>query len=83
VWAKEVGELRTALAEVLDGLDVHAADAPWVLVRGAGDLRERVARSGILVRDCSSFGLAGTVRIAVPDERGLTRLANALRARRA
>jgi histidinol-phosphate/aromatic aminotransferase/cobyric acid decarboxylase-like protein len=78
-WQRGTAALRAGLVEVLDGLDVHAADAPWVLVRGAGDLRDRLAGAGILVRDCSSFGLAGTVRIAVPDERGLDRLASALR----
>lgn len=76
-WAEAVVELRDALVAVLDGLDVHAADAPWVLVRGAGDLRDRLAAAGILVRDCSSFGLVDTVRIAVPDEQGLARLAAA------
>jgi histidinol-phosphate/aromatic aminotransferase/cobyric acid decarboxylase-like protein len=60
------------------GFDVHAADAPWVLVPAAGDLRERLAPRGILVRDCASFGLAGTVRIAVPGEAGLARLRSAL-----
>ena len=78
-WAKEIVELRGALVGTLDGFDVQAADAPWVLVRDAGDLRERLASRGVLVRDCASFGLAGTVRIAVPDERGLDRLRRALR----
>jgi histidinol-phosphate/aromatic aminotransferase/cobyric acid decarboxylase-like protein len=55
-----------------------ARDAPWVLVDGAGDLRARLARRGVLVRDCTSFGMPGTVRIAVPDERGLARLEAAL-----
>jgi histidinol-phosphate/aromatic aminotransferase/cobyric acid decarboxylase-like protein len=57
-----------------------AADAPWVLVPSAGDLRERLARRAVLVRDCASFGpaLAGTLRVAVPDEPGLDRLARAL-----
>jgi threonine-phosphate decarboxylase len=80
-WSKEIAALRGELVEVLDGLDVRAADAPWVLVRGAGDLRERLARRGVLVRDCSTFGLPGTVRIAVPDEAGLGRLRSALRGR--
>jgi len=80
-WARRVAELRAGLVEVLDGFEVAAADAPWVLVRSAGDLRERLARAGILVRDCASFGLAGTVRLAVPDEVGLARLAAALRCR--
>jgi histidinol-phosphate/aromatic aminotransferase/cobyric acid decarboxylase-like protein len=57
---------------------VVEADAPWVLVRGSGDLRDRLATKAILVRDCASFGLPGTVRIAVPGEPGLERLAAAL-----
>lgn len=79
-WAAAASELRTALVATLDGFDVHAADAPWVLVHDAGDLRHRLAARGILVRDCTSFGLAGTVRIAVPDEPGFARLTAALRA---
>ena len=77
-WAAGVGELRTALVDVLDGFDVHAADGPWVLVRGAGDLRDRLAADGILVRDCTSFGMPDVVRIAVPDECGLSRLAQSV-----
>jgi histidinol-phosphate/aromatic aminotransferase/cobyric acid decarboxylase-like protein len=49
-----------------------------VLIPNAGDLRERLARRAILVRDCTSFGLRGTVRVGVPDEAGLARLARAL-----
>ena len=44
-----------------------APDLVWsVLVDGAGDLRARLLGHGVVVRDCTSFGLAGTVRIAVP-----------------
>lgn len=79
-WAKSVAELRDGLVEVLDGLAVAAADAPWVLVRSAGDLRDRLATQGVLVRDCASFGLDDTVRIAVPSEAGIERLRATLRA---
>ena len=44
----------------------------------APDLRERLAAEAICVRDCASFGLPGTVRIAVPDAAGLVRLRRAL-----
>jgi histidinol-phosphate/aromatic aminotransferase/cobyric acid decarboxylase-like protein len=79
-WREELVRLRARLVELLEsnGYDVDVADAPWVMVRDAGDLRERLARQGVLVRDCASFGMAGTVRIAVPGAAGLERLATAL-----
>jgi threonine-phosphate decarboxylase len=82
-WAAEVADLRSALVGVLAAhdLDADAAEAPWVLVPRASALRDRLAAQGILVRDCGSFGLDGTVRIAVPDEPGLERLTRALAGR--
>lgn len=79
-WAAAVAELRADLAAVLQhaGLRPDPSDANWVLVH-APDLRDRLAAHGILVRDCGSFGLPGTVRIAVPDAGGLNRFAAALR----
>lgn len=80
-WAKGVGVLRQQLVGVLRmaALDVEAADAPWVLVRSGGWLRGALAPWGIVVRDCASFGMRDTVRIAVPGPAGLERLALALR----
>jgi histidinol-phosphate/aromatic aminotransferase/cobyric acid decarboxylase-like protein len=79
-WAARVAELRLQLAALLagHGLDPRPSDANYLLVAGAEGLRPRLAARGILVRDCSSFGLAGTVRVAVPSEAGLDRLARAL-----
>lgn len=79
-WAGTVAELRRQLVDLLTGhgLTVEAADAPWVLVHEPG-LRERLVPHGVLVRDCSSFGLPGTARVAVPGPDGLTHLASALR----
>lgn len=78
-WAGAVAELRRELESILAraGYRPRPSDANWVLVDGP-DLRERLARSAICVRDCSSFGMAGTVRIAVPDPDGLARLEAAL-----
>jgi histidinol-phosphate/aromatic aminotransferase/cobyric acid decarboxylase-like protein len=79
-WAAEVARLRRALVSVLreHGLEPEPSDANYVLVGRATGLRDRLARRGVLVRDCASFGLADHVRIAVPDDRGLTRLRDAL-----
>jgi histidinol-phosphate/aromatic aminotransferase/cobyric acid decarboxylase-like protein len=79
-WRDGIAELRRRLADVLAGAG-HAVvdtDAPWVLVEPAGDLRARLAAHAIAVRDCTSFGRPDTVRIAVPDDAGLTRLHHAI-----
>ena len=78
-WSKETARLRGDLAALLEdhGLPPAPSDANWLLVEAPG-LRPRLAGHGILVRDCASFGLPGTVRIAVPDDEGLARLEAAL-----
>jgi histidinol-phosphate/aromatic aminotransferase/cobyric acid decarboxylase-like protein len=68
-------KLRTLLAK--HGLATPPSDANWLLVERQG-LREALAPEGILIRDCTSFGLPGISRIAVPNEEGLRRLDNAL-----
>jgi histidinol-phosphate/aromatic aminotransferase/cobyric acid decarboxylase-like protein len=78
-WAEKIASARAALGEEFArrGWQVCSADAPWVLVRAPG-LRERLALEGIIVRDCSSLGMPGYVRVAVPDRPGLDRLVRAL-----
>lgn len=78
-WQACTAELRGQLVDLLARHDLvaQAADAPWVLVECPG-LRERLAPHGVLVRDCTSFGMPGVVRIAVPGPDGLARLAHAL-----
>ena len=48
------------------GLEPQPSDANWVLV-AAPRLRADLATHGIVVRDCTSFGMPDVVRIAVPD----------------
>ena len=74
-WCTSIAVARSTMAEALTfrGFAVEAADAPWVLVKAAG-LRERLAASGVVVRDCASFGMTHWHRIAVPDDAGLERL---------
>lgn len=78
-WSRAIAASRADLADVFGrrGLEVIAADAPWVLVRAPG-LRDRLAQQGVVVRDCTSFGMPGHVRVAVPDSEGLERLVQAL-----
>lgn len=78
-WSAQVANLRAGLGRVLVGAGLRAepSDASYVLVRAPG-LRARLAPSGVLVRDCASFGLPDHVRIAVPGPLGLARLEEAL-----
>jgi histidinol-phosphate/aromatic aminotransferase/cobyric acid decarboxylase-like protein len=67
------------MAAVLTGAGYRPrpSDANWLLVDSA-DLEARLAARAICVRDCASFGLPGTVRIAVPGPDGIERLEKAL-----
>jgi len=78
-WRALVDGLRHDLVAVLrrHGLDPAPSEANWVLVAAPG-LRHDLARRGVVVRDCASFGLPGTVRIAVPSASGLEQLDRAL-----
>jgi histidinol-phosphate/aromatic aminotransferase/cobyric acid decarboxylase-like protein len=81
-WSAAIAALRTQLVDVLHahGFRPRPSDAPFVLVDRAAGLRERLAPLGIVVRDCTSFGLPGCTRIAVPGPDGLERLDRALNA---
>ena len=78
-WSRAIAVSRSELTDLFrrHGWRVSAADAPWVLVRAPG-LRERLAQQGVVVRDCTSFGMPDHVRVAVPDSAGLDRLELAL-----
>ncbi len=78
-WSAAVAAGRRRLEATLRtaGLRPQPSDANWVLVYAPG-LRDRLAPLGVVVRDCASFGLPGTVRIAVPDAAGRARLGDAL-----
>jgi histidinol-phosphate/aromatic aminotransferase/cobyric acid decarboxylase-like protein len=79
-WAAAAADLRARLTTLLQqhGLDPQPSDANYVLCANAPGLRERLAPHGVLVRDCTSFGLPAHVRIAVPSAAGLNRLEEAL-----
>jgi len=79
VWRDAIAERRGELVALLEGhgLAATSADAPWVLVERPG-LRAALAPHGVVVRDCTSFGMPEHVRIAVPDEAGLARLGEVL-----
>jgi histidinol-phosphate/aromatic aminotransferase/cobyric acid decarboxylase-like protein len=80
-WATAIAGARSELEALLRSHDLAAepSDANFVLVPEAPALRNHLARSAVLVRDTGSFGIAGGVRVAVPDSAGLERLADAMK----
>ena len=81
-WSQSISQARADLVVLLEqhGLVAESHDAPWVLVE-APELRDQLAPHGVIVRDCASFSMPGTVRIAVPGPDGLEQLAAALERR--
>ena len=82
-WSAGIATLRTALVQILAaaGLRADPSDASFVLVRDAAGVRDHLAAHRVLVRDTASFGIPEGVRIAVPDDVGLDRIASALQDR--
>lgn len=66
-WHARMGVLRSRFAAELTALGYAArpTSANWLLIDHP-DLRQRLASHGVVVRDCASFGLSGTHRVAVP-----------------
>jgi histidinol-phosphate/aromatic aminotransferase/cobyric acid decarboxylase-like protein len=85
-WAAKWADLRREMARLLRHYDLEVLApggqdgpaAPWLLVASPDDLRSRLAHQRVLVRDCTSFGLPGIFRLAVPGPDGLARLERAL-----
>ncbi len=77
-WREAIVELRTSFVAELRSIGVTVTDtsAPWVLVE-RDRLRDDLARLGVVVRDCSSFGLPGTSRVAVPRPADVARVVDA------
>lgn len=75
-WATRIAGLRERFANELRSLDltVTTSCANWVLVHDVADLRSGLALRGIAIRDCASFGLTGTMRIALPQPEDLDRV---------
>jgi histidinol-phosphate/aromatic aminotransferase/cobyric acid decarboxylase-like protein len=80
-WASAVRAARESLRAMLvaRGLAPDPSDANFVLVRDVPGLRDHLAARAVLVRDTASFGIVDGARVAVPDDSGLARLADALR----
>ena len=69
---------RFATAVEALGYRVSPGIAPWLLLEDTPGLRETLAPSGVMVRDCSSFGLRDTHRIGLPRDADIDRVLFAL-----
>lgn len=65
------------------GYAARPGDAPWLLLDGTRGLRNLLIDHYVVVRDCSSYGLPGTHRVALPPPALLDRVLAALDAVRA
>jgi histidinol-phosphate/aromatic aminotransferase/cobyric acid decarboxylase-like protein len=81
-WAKSIASLRSRFTAELErlGLQVTPSSANWVLVHDAAHLRVPLAKAGIVVRDCTSFGMPTTVRIALPKPHEVERVLDSIAA---
>ena len=66
-WRDQIEDLRSAFITALRDLGFLVQDTVtnWVLVEQA-DLRVDLAMHHVLVRDCTSFGMPGVHRVALP-----------------
>jgi L-threonine-O-3-phosphate decarboxylase len=83
-WVQQEGAWMRAQLHKLPGLDPRPSHANYLLVEGERsllELRERVARRGVLLRDCRSFDGLGErwLRIGLQSRRGNRRIVRALR----
>ena len=83
-WAMSIASLRTSFTGELErlGLQVTPSSANWVLVHDAAHLRVPLARVGVVIRDCRSFGMPTTVRIALPKPHEVERVLGSIAAAR-
>lgn len=81
-WAADIAQLRATCRSDLEGLGhkVSESAANWVLVHDvdAPLIRSRLVAHGIVVRDCTSFGLPTTIRLALPRPEHLDRVLSAI-----
>lgn len=76
----ELDGLRDELVATLTHfqLVVEPTSANWVLVHGGGAVWDHLESHGVFVRDCTSFGLSGIARLAIPDAAGIARVRRVL-----
>lgn len=83
-WTNELAGLRTMVRSELEAMGHHVSEsaANWVLLHDvdAPAIRRQLIAHGIVVRDCTSFGLPTTVRLALPRPNQLDQVISAVSA---
>lgn len=83
-WATDIARLRSFCRTELEGVGYKVTEsaANWVLLHDvdAPSVRSRLVAHGIVVRDCTSFGLPTTVRLALPRPEHVDRVLSAVAA---
>jgi histidinol-phosphate/aromatic aminotransferase/cobyric acid decarboxylase-like protein len=67
-WSRSIATARREFADAIRalGFEVVETVVNWVLVDTPDDLRMALLRDGVLVRDCASFSMPSTYRVAIP-----------------
>ncbi len=78
-WSSRITQLGSELANDLVelGYKARSTAANWVLVENEQDLRNELIQKRVLIRDCTSFGLPGLFRIALPKPGEVDRVVSA------
>ena len=83
-WVQQEGPWFRAQLDAIPGFQTYPSAANYLLIQGEQsllELREQLARQGVLLRDCRSFQGLGErwLRIGLQDRRGNQRILRALR----
>lgn len=67
-WASSIRTMRNEFARDLRALGhvVIDTDCNWLLIADSAGLRDRLVTERVVVRDCASFAMEGTTRVALP-----------------
>lgn len=81
VMRDELEILRANLFAVFEerNIPVQVTEANWLLIYESSRLFEHLANKNIFIRNCESFGLFGTYRVAIPNKASIDRVRAALR----
>lgn len=78
-WSNQITQLGSELTSELAGLGYEARStaANWILIESNQDLRNELINDRVLIRDCTSFGLPGIFRVALPKPHDIDRVISA------